>query len=233
MEDLQRSENSESAHFSAYRPTAATAEPRSRTALIARAILQLEVILMLFSGISSLLLPALWAGTLDSVGAPLQPCSAAARHGGVGVIALAVSLQLGLRCKTESVLEIVIASLMVGDIVQLVACILNALEFGWIFDTVNITYVGVTILFMVVRLVWLREWWSRKRAEPRRLAALAQELDGVQKLIRRSLELGTFELPTFPPAAASSMAAGAFGESGIEARNTSAGSVGELLLKED
>lgn len=153
---------------------------------------------MVYTGAFSLIAPVQWtqkfgASTMSLFSeAVLSACSPVAHHGGVAFITLAAALHIGLHAKSERVLEAVLYALTVGDALQLTALTVTEAADGWRFNRVNTYGVVFTVVCMAVRLVLLRDLWSRKRARPQMLAALAQELDVVQQVFRHSMEISAY-----------------------------------------
>ncbi|GLC40319.1 hypothetical protein PLESTB_001597700 [Pleodorina starrii] len=170
---------------------------RTWTNFSCRLFLQLEVAIIIYSGALSIISPAQWAekvgngdvGTGVFSDAALKACFPVARHGGACMFALAAALHIGLHSSSERVLEAVLYALLAGDAALLVALALMAADEGWRLNTTNTFGLVFTIVCVVVRLALLRDCAVRKTARPQRLAALAQELDSVQHVVRRSLEL--------------------------------------------
>ncbi|GIL77073.1 hypothetical protein Vretifemale_6630, partial [Volvox reticuliferus] len=167
---------------------------RTWTNIACRIFLQLEMAIITYSGTISIIKPVQWtrkiaSSDVSSGSDALQACNPVAQHGGVAMLALAAALHIGLHARSERVLEAILYALLFGDLVQLAASALIAGSDGWRLNATNSAAVILTVICIMARLALLKDLWARKRSRPQRLAALAEELNCVEHVVRRSMEL--------------------------------------------
>ncbi|GIL58708.1 hypothetical protein Vafri_13713 [Volvox africanus] len=172
---------------------------RTWTNLACRVFLQLEMAIITYAGTLSIITPVQWTQKVASSGVSsgsdatdLQACNPVAQHGGVAMLALAAALHIGLHAKSERVLEAILYALLFGDFVQIAASAIIARSVGWSLNASNATGVIFRVFCLAARLALLKDLWARKRARPKRLAALAEELYCVEDVVRRSMELTAY-----------------------------------------
>ncbi len=130
--------------------------PSTATTRLCVGMLQIEVFLVVYTGIFAIVSPDRWASQLMPQDGRPQPWTGQRglgwtdlfRHGGVANIALAAVLQMTLY--NDQACSLMLKGLLVGDSAQLLACALLARSTGaW--DTTTTAYAVMTLVFCAGR----------------------------------------------------------------------------------